>query len=309
MAAEMSAREVALDAAWLPHAFGPDGQHLTAVFVPRELRANLLFLSDGQFRGAFRKATFAAESLASACVAAPKAPIHFIFNTSFCCSTLLANALDAPGLSASLREPNILVNVAERLIGDPMLGNAELELALRMLERPLATGEQVIVKPSNFANRLLEPVLELRPESRAVLLYSDAATYLRSIVKRGLVARINARKLYQNAASWTSLDFGFSGEDAFRQTDLQIAALAWLVQSPISRPWRTASVRNAPWLSMQPICSPIQRACCIGSSSFSASAWASGGSRRSWADQSSRSTASSLTSITTNARASAITKR
>jgi hypothetical protein len=231
MAARIPAREVALDAEWLPHAFEPDGQHLTAVFVPRELRANLLFLTDGQFRGAYRKATFAVDALTSACAAAPRAPIHFIFNTSFCCSTLLAKALEVPGLSASLKEPNILVNVAERLIGgDTTQSNTELELALRLLERPFTAGEKVIAKPSNFANRLLDPILELRPESRALLLYSDAATFLRSIVKRGLVARINARRLYQNVAAWTSLDFGFSGEDIFQQTDLQIAALAWLMQ-------------------------------------------------------------------------------
>ena len=231
MAAEISAREVALDAEWLPHQFEPDGRHLTAILVPRASRANLLFLTDGQFRGAYRKATFAADTLASACGALPKAPIHFIFNTSFCCSTLLARALEVPGLSASLREPNILVNVAERLIGGMSVqSNGELELALRLLERPISAGEKLIVKPSNFANRLLEPILELRPEACAVLLYSDAGTFLRSIAKRGLIARINARKLYCTAAAWTSLDLGFSGEETFQQTDLQIAALAWLIQ-------------------------------------------------------------------------------
>ena len=63
-----------------------------------------------------------------------------------------------------------------------------------------------------------------------MLLYSDAGTFLRSIAKRGLSARINARRLYRNLAAWTSLDFGFSGDDLLEQTDLQIAALAWLMQ-------------------------------------------------------------------------------
>jgi hypothetical protein len=239
---------MALDTEWLPHAFEPDGRHLTAVFVPRELRAKLAFLTDGYFKGAFRKATFDTDSLASACGSAPTAPIHFIFNTSFCCSTLLAKALDVPGISSSLKEPNILVNVAERLIGaGTREASAELELALRLLERPFARGEKVIAKPSNFANRLLEPILELRPESRAALLYSDAATFLRSIAKRGLVSRINARRLYQNLAAWTSLQFGFSGEEMLQQTDLQIAALAWLMQiahfQAVADRWGTDRVR------------------------------------------------------------------
>jgi hypothetical protein len=230
MVTDVSATEVALDPEWLPHAFETNGR-LAAVFVPRELRAKLLFLTDGQFKGAFRKASVEAEAVASACAAAPKAPLHFIFNTSFCCSTLLAKALEVPGTSTSLREPNILVNAAERLIaGEATNSKAELQLALRLLERPFATGEKVIVKPSNFANRLLEPMMELRPGSRAVLLYSGPATYLRSVAKRGLIARINARKLFQNLRAWTALDFGFSGAETFQQTDLQIAGLAWLMQ-------------------------------------------------------------------------------
>jgi hypothetical protein len=223
-------RDVALDPEWLPHAFERGGLDLISVFVPRSARADLLFLSDGHLRGEFRKVAVPAAAMASEAAAAGEAPLHFIFHTSFCCSTLLAKALEVPGVSEILMEPNVLVDIAERPIqGDPE-GNAELRLALRLLERPLEPGEKLIVKPSNFANRVLEPALALRPESRAVLLYSDAGTFLRSIVKRGLRGRINARKLYRNLAAWTSLRFGFSDDETFEQTDLQIAALAWLMQ-------------------------------------------------------------------------------
>lgn len=223
------ARDVALDPEWLPHAFERGGLDLTSVFVPRASRADLLFLSDGRFKGEFRKATFPAAAVASEAAAAGEAPLHFIFHTSFCCSTLLARALDVPGVSEILMEPNVLVDLAERPIRDGPERNAELALALRLLERPLASGEKLVAKPSNFANRLLEPALAMRPGARAVLLYSDAGTFLRSVVKRGLLGRINARKLYRKLAGWTSLHFGFSEEDTFLQTDLQIAALAWLM--------------------------------------------------------------------------------
>lgn len=231
MAPALSVREVALDPEWLPHAFEGNGQNLTSVFVPRAARANLLFLSDGQYKGEFRKETFAAAAVASEVAVAEQGPLHFIFNTSFCCSTLLARALEVPGVSASLREPNILVDVAERLIQARGGQDAfELELALRLLERPLAGTGTIIVKPSNFANRLLEPALALREGSRAVLLYSDAGTFLRSVLKRGLLSRINARRLYQNLVAWTGLEFGFSDSETFLQSDLQVAALAWLMQ-------------------------------------------------------------------------------
>lgn len=231
MAAPPSVRDVALDPEWLPHSFEPDGQHLTSVLVPRAARADLLFLADGHFRDTFQKAAFPVAAVGAELPAANRAPVHFIFNTSFCCSTLLAKALDVRGVAATLREPNVLVDLAERLIRADTPPNRRLvELGLRLLERPLAPDEAVVIKPSNFANRLAEPLLMLRPESRAVLLYSDAGTFLRSLLKRGLLARINARKLYQNLAAWTPIDFGFSDVERFDQTDLQIAGLAWLMQ-------------------------------------------------------------------------------
>lgn len=231
MAALPSARDVALDPEWLPHSFDADGQHLTSVFVPRAARTDLLFLSDGHFRDQFPKANFPVAAVAAEASPAAQAPIHFVFNTSFCCSTLLAKALDVSGVAASVREPNILVDLAERLIrADNPANRALLELGLCLLERPLAPHEAIVVKPSNFANRLAEPLLMLRPASRAVLLYSDAGTFLRSLLKRGLLARINGRKLYQNLVAWTPIAFGFSDVETFDQTDLQIAGLAWLMQ-------------------------------------------------------------------------------
>ena len=88
----------------------------------------------------------------------------------------------------------------------------------------------MIVKPTNFANRLILPALETRPEARAVLLHSDLATLLRSLVKRGMWGRIWGRKLYRSAAAWTALDFGFDPGETFELTDLQVAGLAWLLQ-------------------------------------------------------------------------------
>lgn len=225
-----TARELALDPEWIPHAFDEGGAQLTSVLVPIEARNSLVFLTDGQFRGAFQKASAPATRVKDEAAALNEAPIHFVFHSSFCCSTLLAKALAQPRVSTSLSEPNILVNVADQTNETSLVSEMKLDLALRLLARPFENSEAIVVKPSSFANRLIEPILQLRPNARGVLLYSDAETFLSSVVRRGLLGRINARKLYRNLASWTKLRFGFSDLEIFEQTDLQIAALAWLMQ-------------------------------------------------------------------------------
>lgn len=224
-------RDVVMDPEWIPHTYDAAGANLTLVDVPRSARADLTFLSDEDFAGRFAKATFPAAAVAAEVADAPSASIHFIFHTSFCGSTLLARALEVPGVSAALREPDILINLANRLArSDDPQNRHRLELALRLLERPFAPGETAIVKPTNFANRLVEPLLAMRPESRAVLLYSDVETFLRSLLKRGMFGRIFGRRMFAQLASWSPLNLGYSEADLLQQTDAQIAALAWLMQ-------------------------------------------------------------------------------
>jgi hypothetical protein len=228
---EPSPRDVVLDPEWLPHTYDVEGANLTFVHVPRAARSQLMFLSDEHFAGNFGKAAFPVAAVAAEAAVAPRAPIHFIFHTSFCCSTLLAKALDIPGTSAALKEPDVLINLANRLIrSDDQANRQRVELALRLLERPPVPGETVIVKPTNFANRLVDVALTLRPDARAILLYSDVETFLRSLLKRGMFGRITGRKLYNQLSGWSPLNFGFSAGEVLEQTDVQVAALAWLAQ-------------------------------------------------------------------------------
>jgi hypothetical protein len=226
-----SALAVAADPDWLPHTFDESGAGLTSVHVPRADRARLTFLSDDHYQGSFAKVQHPAAALRDAITEAPAAPLHFIWHTSFCCSTLLAKALEIPGLTHGLREPDVLINLANRFIrGEDAANRERLELVLRLLERPYDGEQAVIVKPTNFANRLIGPVLALRPASRAILLYSDLRTLLLSLAKKNMRGRIWGRRLYASCAAWTRLRTGFSPSDTFLQTDLQIAGLAWLMQ-------------------------------------------------------------------------------
>lgn len=226
-----TAREVALDPRWLPHTYDVSGSMLTSVFVTRQQHSELVFLSDEHFQDRFPKVTHPASAIAAEVAQATKAPIHFIFHTAFCCSTLMLRALDIPGRTFGLKEPDVLINLANRFIRRDDSSNRErLRLVLRLLQRPFDAGETMIVKPTNFANRLVLPMLETSPDSRAVLLYSDVRTLLRSLLKRGMWGRIWGRKLFQSASSWSSLDLGYNEEERFILTDLQALALGWLLQ-------------------------------------------------------------------------------
>ena len=228
---QISVREVALDPDWLPHTYDVGGANLTSVQVPRSARSDLVFLSDRHFSGNFPKATFPAGALAAEVAKAEQAPIHFIFHSSHCCSTLLGKALEVPGVSLLLNEPDVMINLANRFIRTDDRANQErLELVLRLLERPFARGEAVIVKPTNFGNRLAEPILNMRPDSRAVLLYSNLETLLFSLAKRGMFGWIFGRQLFNQIREWSPLEFGYSPTELLEQTDMQVTALAWLMQ-------------------------------------------------------------------------------
>lgn len=228
---EATAREVALDPRWLPHTYDAAGAMLISVFVPRERHSELMFLSDEHFQNRFPKVAYSASAVAAEVAQASQAPIHFIFHSAFCCSTLMLRALEIPGQTFGLKEPDVLINLANRFIRSDDASNRDrLRLVLRLLRRPFAPRETMIVKPTNFANRLILPVLETSADSRAVLLYSDVRTLLRSLLKRGMWGRIWGRKLFQSASSWSSLDLGYSVEERFVLTDLQALALGWLLQ-------------------------------------------------------------------------------
>jgi hypothetical protein len=226
-----SVRDVVLDPEWIPHTFDVTGANLTFVHVPAAARAGLMFLSDEHFAGNFDKVDFSASAVAAAIGEAPRAPLQFIFHTSFCCSTLFANALDVAGITTVLKEPDVLINLGNRLIrSDDQPNRQRLELVLRLLERPFEPGGTVIVKPSNFGNRLLDAILAQRPQTRAVLLFSDVETFLRSLLKRGMFGRIFGRRLFTQLRGWSPLDFGYAPDELLQLTDVQAIALAWLMQ-------------------------------------------------------------------------------
>jgi hypothetical protein len=226
---DMSPRAAATRPEWLPHSFDEDGSRVAFLNVPREEHYRLTFLNDQFFQNRYPVALHDRQAIEASVGEAEQAPLRFIFHTAFCCSTLLVNALDMPGQVTGLKEPGILNDLALRLTrGTPSPHSALLELTTKLLARPFDPDGKVVVKASNVANRLIVPILETRPEARVILVYSDLQTLLLAVARHGLGRRIWARQLYQGLASWAPLPV--STGEASDHADLQIAALAWLMQ-------------------------------------------------------------------------------
>lgn len=226
---DSSLEAVATRAEWVPHSFDPEGSLLTSLFVPRDQHFSQPFLWDPKHK--FDHATHPASGLRAQLPATGGGTPGFIFHTAFCCSTLLLRACARAEGAIGLNEPPILNHLAHRLGAEGLFANrARLDLVLSLLGRSFDPGGPVIVKPTNFANALIDPILRMRPRAKAVLLHSDLRTMLYSVVRRGALGRAWGRQLYDAYSRFSRLDFGYSAAESFLQTDLQIAGLGWLME-------------------------------------------------------------------------------
>lgn len=221
------------DAGWLAHRYDPGHDAVHLLPVTRAEHRAAVFITDEYLPAGLKPLVVRRSDAIDAAPA--RAPLHFLFHSAYCCSTLLARAVDRPGWAMGLKEPVILNDI----IGWRRRGGAGPDMAsvlddmLTLLARPFAPGEAVIVKPSTAVNALAPAMLALRPEARAILLYAPLPTYLASIAKKGLDGRLWVRTLLTGMIDDGLIDLGFSHRDLLGQTDLQVAAVGWLAHQQL----------------------------------------------------------------------------
>ena len=218
------------DAEWLAHRYIESEDKVRFVRVPRERHGEVPFLTDdclGELGPAH-------DLPAAECLAQVRpGPLHFLVHSAFCGSTMLVRGFDRPGLAMGLSEPVILNDVVgfRRRGAERRAVARAADLATRLLARPFAAGEAVVVKPSNVINPLAELLLALRPDAKAVFLYAPLETFLISVARKGLGCRLWGRELAEGYLAESFLvPLGLSPAEIFRQTDLQVAAVGWLAQ-------------------------------------------------------------------------------
>lgn len=226
---EMIVREPA----WLAHRYDPAHDAVHFLKVDRSARRQATFLIDKDLPPGQPSAVLhRAESVAAAPHAAPT---HFIFHSGYCCSTLLAGALDLPGIATALKEPMILNDlVGWRRRGDvrerwPLAVSA----AVQLLARPFEAAEVVIAKPSNVVNGIAASLLTACPSAKALLLHAPLPVYLGSIARKGLWGALWVREHLIGALADGIVDLNFTRDDLLAHTDLQVAAVGWLAQHQV----------------------------------------------------------------------------
>lgn len=217
------------DPDWLAHRHLEGEDAIRFIYVPRAERSAVAFLTDANLGD-----RPSAEAVAvDACLRQMPAPsLRWLFHSAFCGSTMLTHALDAPGIASSLSEPVLLNDlVGFRRRGALPQDVARLaDAALRAVGRTYPGERAVVIKPSNVVNPLAELLLALQPQASAVFLFAPLETFLLSVARKGLECRLWVRELLEGYLREDFVALGFTPEEYFRQSDLQVAAVGWLAQ-------------------------------------------------------------------------------
>jgi hypothetical protein len=218
--------ETLADGRWLPFRFVAASDEIQFAWAPPELQQSVSFLSELQPSGDQLR-VLPRSALARLPVA--EAPLHFILHPGLGGSTLLAQVLTQPGMVRTLKEPPILTDLVAFALNVAQAEAQKLcDLVAALLARPIERSESIVIKMSSVGNGLVLPMAVTRPGSRVLCLRGSLDGMLASLARRGLEGRISGRKLFIGLRNARLGELGFSGKDLFEQTDLQLAALAWV---------------------------------------------------------------------------------
>lgn len=221
----------AADPLWLAHRYDAAADTIQFVHVTRAQHRAATFLTDEYLPQA--KSPRVLTRPGAVQQAAPAAPVHFLFHSAFCCSTLFARALDREGVAMGLSEPVILNDIVGWRHREELTAQViaqRLDQSLLLLSRPFQNGESVVIKPSNLVNVLAPALLALRPEARAILMHAPLDAFLGSIARKGLWGRLWIRELYVKLLREDLAVFGLSVAERLQLSDIQVAAVCWLAQ-------------------------------------------------------------------------------
>ncbi len=117
-------------------------------------------------------------------------PDGFIFHTAFCGSTLISRNMALIDGGCSIREPNILKELAilKRLypeICQSKMWKDVIWVSTQLLCRRHQSDGMTFIKPSNFDNNIIIDIMQQYPNSKYLFLHSGMQSFIVSNLKRG----------------------------------------------------------------------------------------------------------------------------
>lgn len=162
--------------------------------------------------------------------------INHIFHTAFCCSTLISRCLDIPGRSRSLREPSVVLQLANYKRGNHPLARDRgkftslIDTVIACLTLTGDGGEYVALKATNAANNIAVEMSACESTGNILLLYSGLQRFLVSVIGKGEGCRAYVRRLFNLTRGDSPQVSGLPLETCMQMTDLQLAAFVWHMQ-------------------------------------------------------------------------------
>lgn len=162
--------------------------------------------------------------------------VNYILHSAFCCSTLLSRCLDIDGVCSALREPDVLMQMANYKRGnhpyslDAARWQPLIDTVLFILAKSRRSGESRIIKPTNAANNLGVEMIGNPRTHGMLLLYSALEPFLVSIIKKGEEGRAYVRRLFNVIMMDSAHTEALSPRSLAELTDLQVAAFTWSLQ-------------------------------------------------------------------------------
>lgn len=218
---------------WFPNHLDINSGKVEMVNVSREQIATTTFLADPGFPPTnIERQVCSLSSLAQAMTPTSSLPPAYIFHSAFCCSTLLARALDFPGKVRSLKEPKITMDIADYIRRTGRVPE-HIKVAKNLLTRVEDAHEKTLIKPTNMANNLLLYNTPLLDKSPILFLYGSLRGFLISVLKKGEEGRFMTRRMYTILAQDPTRFKDIPTQQLVTLTDLQIASMVWLLQTEI----------------------------------------------------------------------------
>ena len=215
---------------WFPYKFSSDYKDITFVKTTSEQLRKAPFLDSRFLTKSNEMVSLKVKEISSAMLS-PSKQLAFIFHSAFCCSTLFAGALDKPKKTLVLKEPEIMMSLAnaKRMIIRNNRPNQDykilINLVMRLLSRPFSPQESIVIKPTNSANNLIVDIHE--KDIPYIFIHSNFEDFLISILKKGEACKSFIRTQFNIFSLDQSIMSQINPRQAMTLTDLQVAYFVW----------------------------------------------------------------------------------